>query len=474
MLDTHSTALHDADVRSFGRALRGELIRPGDADYDTARLVWNGMIDRYPALIARCADTADVVTSVNFARDHGLPLAVRGGGHNAAGNATVDGGLVIDLSAMRAVAVDPQARIARAQGGATLADLDAATQVYGLATPTGVVSATGVAGLTLSGGFGYLRRKHGLSCDNLVGAEVVLASGAVVRASADENPDLLWALRGGGGNFGVVTELAFQLHPVGPEVLFVLVMYPVEQVTTIAPAWRDFVAEAPDELSCNSFFLTIPPAPVYPVELHGRKVFGLFGMWSGAVAEGFDVIAPLRTFAEPLVDATSPMPYTVAQRIFDEVYPPYIHQRYWKSIYLNELSEEAIATMAEWSARAPSPMTLVDLWAMGGAINRMPADAAAFGNRDAPYWLVFNTTWIDPAEAEANIAWTRSFWEAMQPFSNGAVYLNFPGLGEEGEQMVRTSLGDNYERLAQLKAAYDPTNLFRLNQNIKPQALPAA
>jgi FAD/FMN-containing dehydrogenase len=327
---------------------------------------------------------------------------------------------------------------------------------------------TGIAGLTLSGGFGYLRRKHGLSCDNLVGAEVVLASGEVVRANASENAELLWALRGGGGNFGVVTELEFQLYPVGPEILFVLVMYPVEQTATLAPAWRDFMATAPDEFSCNSFFFTIPPAPVYPAELHGRKVFGLFGMWSGNVAEGLDVIAPIRTLAEPLLDATSPMLYTAAQSIFDEAYPPHVHQRYWKSIYLNELSEAAIATMAEWSARAPSPMSLVDLWAMGGAVSRVPADATAFANREAPYWLVFNTTWVDPADAEANIAWTRAFWEAMRPYSNGAVYLNFPGLGEEGETMVRASLGSNYERLARIKAAYDPTNLFQLNQNIKP------
>jgi FAD/FMN-containing dehydrogenase len=468
MIDITADTLRDEDVLSLQRSLSGELIQPGDAKYDEARLVWNGMIDRYPALIARCANTQDVVASVNFAREHALPLAVRGGGHNAAGNATCDGGLVIDLSTMRSVQVDPHARIARAQGGALLADLDAATQVYGLATPTGVVSATGIAGLTLSGGFGYLRRKHGLSCDNLVGAEVVLASGEVVRASESENSELLWALKGGGGNFGVVTTFEYQLHPVGPEVLFLLVMYPAEAAATAAAAWRDIVETAPDELSCNSFFFTIPAAPIYPPELHGRKVFGLFGMWSGDIAEGHDVIAPLRTLAEPLIDATSPMPYTVAQSIFDESYPPHVHQRYWKSIYLNDLSEEAIATIAEWSAQAPSPMSLVDIWAMGGAASRVPADATAFGSREAPYWLVFNTTWVDSADAEVNIAWTRAFWEAMRPFSNGAVYLNFPGLGEEGEQMVRASLGGNYERLARIKAAYDPANLFRLNQNIKP------
>jgi FAD/FMN-containing dehydrogenase len=474
MLDTTFSTLHDADVRLLQQTLHGALIRPGDADYDTARLVWNGMIDRYPALIARCADTADVVAGVNFARDHGLALAVRGGGHNAAGNATVDGGLVIDLSAMRAVAVDPEARIARAQGGATWADLDGATQAHGLATPGGAVSTTGVAGLTLGGGIGHLRRKYGLSCDNLVGAEVVLASGEVVRASATEHPDLLWGLRGGGGNFGVVTTFEFALHPVGPEILMVMVMYPVEQLATVMPAWRDFMATAPDELSCNGFLTSVPAVPIFPAELHGREVFGLSGIWCGDVAEGLAQVAALRRLAEPLLDATGPAPYAAAQAAVDALYPAHVLQHYWRSLYLRELSDGAMATMAAWMARRPSPMSMVDLWAMGGAASRVPADATAFGSRAAPFWLVFNTTWIDPAEAEANIAWTRGFSAAMQPFSNGAVYLNFPGLGEEGEQMVRASLGDNYERLAQLKAAYDPANLFKLNQNITPQATPAA
>jgi FAD/FMN-containing dehydrogenase len=467
----NATALRDEDVFSLKDNLRGELIQPGDAQYDLARRVWNGMIDRYPALIARCADTEDVIACVNFARDHKLPLAVRGGGHNAAGNATCDGGLVIDLSTMRAIVVDPQARTARAQGGATWADLDAATQAHGLATPGGAVSTTGIAGLTLGGGIGHLRRKHGLSCDNLMGAEVVLASGKVVRASATENADLLWGLRGGGGNFGVVTELEYALHPVGPEILFVLMMYPVEQAATVIPAWRDFMAIAPDELSCNGFFGSVPPAPMFPAELHGREVFGMSGMWCGDIAEGLEVIASLRQLAAPLLDATGPAPYVAAQSALDGLYPAHVLQHYWKSLYLHELNDAAIATMAVWMARSPSPMSIADLWAMGGAANRVPADATAFGSRAAPFWLVFNTTWLDPAEAEANIAWTRGFWEAMQPFSNGAVYLNFPGLGEEGEQMVRASMGGNYERLAQLKAAYDPTNLFHLNQNVKPVAM---
>jgi FAD/FMN-containing dehydrogenase len=467
-LDGGAELLGEASIMELAGALSGELIRPGDEEYDEARRLWNGMIDRRPALIARCRSTADVAACVNFARERGLLTAVRGGGHNAAGLASCDGGLVIDLSAMRAVAVDPTARVARAQGGATWADLDAATQAHGLATPGGAVSTTGIAGLTLSGGIGMLRRKHGLSCDNLVAVEIVTADGQVRAASEAEHPELFWAIRGGGGNFGVVTRLDYRLHPVGPEIFHLMVMYPQEQAATVVPAWRDFMATAPDELSCNGLFMSVPPAPIFPAAAHGRPVFAVAGIWSGAIAAGIEALALLRRLGEPLLDGSRVEPYVASQSGLDALFPAGALQYYWKSLYLNELSAEAVATLHAWSARRPSPMTLVDLWHMGGAAARVPADATAFGDRSAPYWLVINTTWANPADAEANITWARGLWEAMRPFSNGAVYLNFPGLQEEGEGMVRASHGRNYERLAAIKARYDGGNLFRLNQNIKP------
>lgn len=461
--------LEDQSVNSLAVRMRGELLTPANESYEEARKVWNGMIDRRPALIARCYDTVDVAHAIDFAREHDLLTAIRGGGHNAAGNATCDGGIMIDLSPMRAVSVDPERRTARAQGGATWAELDAATQVYGLATPGGAVSTTGIAGLTLSGGIGHLRRKHGLTIDNLLAVKIVTADGQVRTASAEENPDLFWALRGGGGNFGVVTEFEYRLHPVGPEVYFVMVMYPAAEAAQVVPAWRDYVATAPDELSCNGFFSAVPPAPMFPEAIHGREVFVVTGAYTGDLAAGEAVVAPLRNLATPLLDVSAPLPYSAVQSIVDPLFPHGQLQHYWKSISISNLSAEAIETARKFVAARPSPLSIIDFWAMGGAAARVPADATAFGDRSAAFWLVFNTTWVDPADAEANIAWTREFWQAMRPYSNGAVYLNFPGLGEEGEQMVRSSLGANYERLVQIKAKYDPDNFFRLNQNIKPQ-----
>jgi FAD/FMN-containing dehydrogenase len=360
-----TVTLDSATIDAFAAGLQGDLLRPDHPDYDSARRVWNGMIDKHPALIARCRSTADVVAAVNFACEHHLLLAVRGGGHNAAGNATCDDGLVIDLSPMRTIEVDPQARIAHAQGGATWADLDAATQVYGLATPGGAVSTTGIGGLTLGGGLGHLRRKHGLTIDSLRAVEIVTADGQVHTASATEHPDLFWALRGGGGNFGVMTSFTYDLHPVGPEVLAVLVIYPLEDAHRVMPAWRDVMRTAPDELSCNGFCSSVPPAPMFPEEIHGRPVFVCVGMYASDREEGLRVVQLLRELGTPLLDGTGPMPYSAVQSIFDPLFPAEQLQYYWKSLYISELTDEAIQTMITWSRKWPSPMSIVDLWAMG-------------------------------------------------------------------------------------------------------------
>lgn len=463
-------SLDQAAVREFEMRLSGALIRPGDSEYDESRHVWNGMIDRYPALIARCTGVSDVIAAVNFARQNNLLVAVRGGGHNVAGTATCDGGLVIDLSPMKGIQVDPANRTARAQAGVIWGELDRETQRFGLATPGGEVSETGIAGLTLSGGMGYLRRKHGLSCDNLLSVDIVTADGQFLTASATQHEDIFWAIRGGGGNFGVVTSFEFRLHPVGPEVMFLSVTYPVARAKELLPVWRDFMATAPDAFSSNAYFWTIPAAPVIPPELHGQRIVGFTGVYTGDVAEGERLVQPLRKLARPVLDRSGVLPYTVVQTLFDAYFPKGLHY-YWKSLYLNQLDEgTTVETLADWAIERPSEHTLIDIWAMGGAASRVPAEATAFGDRSAPFWLVFNSSWADPQDSDKNIAWTRAFWQAMQPYSPGGTYLNFPGLAEDRDhqQVVQASFGANYRRLAAVKTRYDPTNLFRLNQNIKP------
>jgi FAD/FMN-containing dehydrogenase len=463
-------ALDEQAFTSLQSRFHGALILPSDAAYHEARHVWNGMIDKYPALIARCADVEDVITAVNFAREHNLLVAVRGGGHNVAGSATCDGGLVIDLSSMRSVQVDPAAQLAFVQGGAIWADVDQATQAYGLATPGGLVSTTGVAGLTLGGGLSWLRGKYGLSCDNLVAADIVTADGTLRHASETENSDLLWGLRGGGGNFGVVTNFTFRLHPVGPTVACLMILYPEEQARELLAQWQRFMATAPDEFSSNAFFWAVPSDPSLPVEAHGQRVLGLAGMYVGPVEEGEKIFQPLRQLATPVLDLSMPLPYVVKQTAVDAFFPAGTLRYYWKSLYLNSLSAEVIDALATLSATRPSSLTMVDLWAMGGAVARVPAEATAFGDRSAPFWLVFNTNWADPAESGRNIEWTRDFWRKMQPFAREGIYMNFPGLNEEGNRLVQESHGVNYERLVALKNKYDPTNFFRLNQNIQPTA----
>ncbi len=466
------TELDPGAVHALAARFQGRIIRPLDADYDEARAVWNGMIDRYPALIARCASVDDVVATENFAREQRLLVAVRGGGHNVAGNATCDGGLVIDLSRMRRVEVDPGARIARVEGGATWGAVDAATQAYGLATPGGVFSRTGVAGLTLGGGYGWLRSTYGLSCDNLVAAQVVTADGRVLRASETKNRDLLWGLRGGGGNFGVVTEFEFQLHPVGPGVMFVFTLHDGsgDNMARALRFYRDFCASAPDAVNPIASCGVVPPHPeLYPVEIHGRPFTLLGALYAGPPEEGERALQPLRDFGAPLIDASGVRPYVEVQRAFDADYPDGMRY-YWKSLNLMRLDDAVIARIVAHARQQPSPLSTTDLWSVGGAMKRGDATRGAFHGRHAAFLLSPEANWEDPRDDEANIRWAREFVADMREFSDGGRYLNFAGFQEEGDAMIRGAFGPQYARLVALKRRYDPTNLFRLNQNIPPDA----
>jgi FAD/FMN-containing dehydrogenase len=459
--------LGESVIEEFASKLRGELLRPGDPGYEEARLVWNDLIDKHPALIARCAGVGDVIDSVNFARENDLLMAVRGGGHNVAGNAVCDGGLVVDLSPMRRIRVDPARLTARAEGGATWADLDRETQVFGLATPGGEVSETGIAGLTLGGGIGLLRRKYGLSCDNLLSAEVVSADGRLLTASNTENADLFWGIRGGGGNFGVVTTLEYRLHPVGPEVMAAAVMYPFERAAGLLSAWRDYTEQAPDEVTSEVLLWSIPDIPDFPEELRGEPTVVVAGMYAGPADIGERELQPLREFGTPVVDLSGLQPYTAAQSDFDAFFPEGLLY-YWKSLYLDHLDDELINAMVIHAGERPSPRTPLIVRHLGGAISRVPEDATAYGNRTASFNLSIDSTWEDPVESERNIAWTRAVWTKLRQFSNGGIYVNFAGFLEEGEELLQSAHGENYERLVALKTSYDPTNLFRLNHNIKP------
>jgi FAD/FMN-containing dehydrogenase len=445
----------------------GEVISPGHRRYDAARSVWNGMIDKRPAVIVRCADTDDVATAVRFASERDMPLAVRGGGHNVAGTAVCDDGLVVDLSALRTVRVDDSRRTVHVQGGATWADVDAATAPLGLATTGGVVSETGVAGLALNGGVSHQRRRDGMTVDNLVSAEVVLADGRRVRASADEHADLYWALRGGGGNFGVVTAFELRLHELGPEVFALNVAYPLEDARRVLAGWRDAVADAPDELTSAWLLWSLPVVDELPEQLRGLPYVGVAGMWAGDPAEGERAMQPLRELATPLVDMSGPVEYLDFQRSLDPFFPAG-RRYYWKALYLDGLSDAAVDATVERSEQRRSNDTLVIVRHCGGAISRVGAEETAFGDRSSEWMLSIDSTWHEPADDAANIAYTREFWDAMVPFSNGQTYFNFPGLLEDGDAEVRSSYGSNHDRLARVKAAYDPENRFRLNQNIRP------
>jgi len=461
------TALNEEALQAFTASLRGRTLWPGDAAYEEARAIWNGLIERKPALIVQCSGVADVVDAVNFAREQGLLLSIKAGGHNVAGNAVNDGGLVIDLSPMRGVHVDAASGTVRVQGGATWGDCDRETQLFGLAVPGGVVSTTGVAGLTLHGGVGHLRRKHGLSIDNLLSVEVVTADGQLRTASETENDDLFWAIRGAGSNFGVVTSFEFQAHPVGPQVMVAAVFYPLEDVRALLPTWRDFMLAAPDELSSLAICWSIPAHEPFPPELHGTPVFVVAAVYTGPVAAGEALVQPLRELAPPVVDLSGPWPWLGLQSGFDAMFPAG-QLRYWKSRAVAELSEAAIDEIADWADRRPTQLTDIVIWHHGGAISRVDETATAYAGRDAHFLVTGEASWTDPAQNDEAIRWGRGFWDAMGKHSTGGLYLNFPGLGEEKEALVQAGYGINYERLAKLKATYDPANLFNMNLNITP------
>lgn len=457
----------ERDIDGLEGRIHGALIRPRSPGYEEARRIWNGLIDRHPALIVRCGSEGDVATTVRFALDHGIELAVRGGGHNVAGRAISEGGLVVDLSPLRRVSVDARSRRALVAGGATLGDVNDATIPQRLAAPIGVVSDTGVAGLTLHGGYGWLSRRNGLALDNVLSARVVTADGRVHIASAEENPDLFWAIRGGGGNFGVVTSFEFRLHPVPDPVEFGLLIYPLDAAAQVLAAYRDHMPGAPDELGAIAVCWSAPPLPQLPEKLHGTPVLIVAAVWSGDPERADSALRPLRTAATPLADLTGPRSFADVQRFFDEDYPEG-RLYYWKSIYLPDLPDPFLAREIEHAARRPSPLSSLDFWALGGAVARVPENATAFAHRSSPFLLGIEANWIDPARTNDNIEWARAAYRDAQTHGGGAVYLNFPGFVEEGEAQVRAAYGMNFERLRQAKARYDPHNLFRGNFNVRP------
>ncbi len=461
--------LDEKAIRVFETEFKGNLILPDDELYKQERLVWNGMIDKRPAIIAGCVDDHDVINAINFARRHNLLLAVRGGGHNVAGLGTCDGGLVIDLSGLNEVVVDPDQRIATVSGGATWADVDRATQAFGLVTPGGVVSDTGVGGLTLGGGYGHLRNKYGLSCDNLIAADVVTADGKQVRASNSEKPELLWGLRGGGGNFGVVTRFEFKLYPLGPEVFMCLVFHPADNPETAVRFFRQFSQAAPDEVSALLFRGIIPEGTEdFPPEVHNQPFVAFMAVYAGDPEEGERILEPLRKFDDTLVDFSGKTSYKNVQSILDEDYPAHEMRYYWKSLNLQNLPDEAIGVFAEHASRQPSDYSTSDLWHVGKGIRRYGSEHGAFNGRHAAYLLNPEANWFNEEDDQANIEWVRSFLEAMKPFSAGGLYLNFAGFQEEGEALMKSAYSNHYKQLAALKKEYDPNNLFRLNHNILP------
>ena len=461
------TALEEASLQALAGRLRGDLIHAGHDGYEEARLVWNGLIDKRPCLIARCIGTGDVVDAINFARENDLLVAVRGGGHNVAGSAVCDAGLVIDCSLMKGIHIDPETRTAHVQPGADWGDLDKETQLHGLVTPGGQVSVTGVAGLTLGGGMGYLRRKWGLSCDNLLSVEIVTADGQVLTASEEENEDLFWAVRGGGGNFGVVTSFTFRLHPLGPEIYGVLTIYPFEEAASVLRNWRDFALQAPDEVTCDAYIWGMPPLPEVPAEMHWAPVVILAGMYAGPAEDGERLLQPVREMGTPMGDMSARQPYVAMQSDLDALFADG-QLYYWKSLFADRLSDEVIDEVVASAAEKPSPQCLFALRSLGGAMGRVPEDATAYGNRKALFNISIDNTWQDPARTDEMIGWTRATWATLRERTGGGVYINFAGFGEENDTLTRAAYGRNYERLRKVKAQYDPENLFRVNQNIKP------
>ena len=456
--------LTDTTVAAFKSALRGEVIVPGDAHYNDARKVYNGMIDRRPRLIAKCADVGDVIAAVNFGRDNGLPVSIRCGGHNAAGLGVCDDGLVIDLSPMRWVHVDPQKKTIRAGGGALWGDVDHAGFPFGLAVPAGFISTTGVGGLTLGGGIGHLTRHYGLTIDSILSVDMVLANGKFVIASAKENSDLFWAIRGGGGNFGVVTSFLYKAHPVHTQYAGPM-LYPLEDTVDVMKWYRKFIVNAPRELNGFFAFLVVPPAPPFPEHLHNQKMCGIVWAYSGNLKKGPSVFKPIRKFKTPALDMVGPIPNPVLNSMFDALYPSGL-QWYWKADFVKELSDEAIALHAEHGAKLPTMLSTMHMYPVDGAASRVKNDATAWAYRDAKWSSVIVGVDPDPAKKETITNWARDYWTALHPHSAGGAYVNF--MMDEGEERVKATYGKNYARLTKIKKKYDPSNVFRVNQNIKP------
>ena len=466
-MTTTTLRTSSTDLELLRGSLRGPVIGPDDEGYDAARAIWNGAIDRRPACVARCTGVADVVAAVRIARERGLLVAVRSGGHGVGGHALCDGGLVIDLSPMKGIRVDPEARTARAEAGVLWGELDRETQLHGLATVGGIVTHTGIAGLTLGGGIGWLMRKHGATVDNLLSVDLVTAEGELLTASGDENPDLFWGIRGGGGNFGVVTSFEYRLHPVGPTVLAGPIFHPFGDAREVLAFYREFIATAPDELTTIFEMSVAPPLPFLPEHMHGKPIVMVGACYAGAPEDGIDVVRPLKEFGTPTADLLEPKPYLALQSMFDPFVPHGWH-RYWKSVELPPLTDDAIDTLVDHSSAPTSPKAYTIVFQLGGALARVGEDEMAFSQRGTAHNVNINAVWTeDDPEGERHVAWARDFFDAMQAHAGGRVYVNF--LGEEGGSRVRQAYGArNYERLVELKRAYDPTNFFRLNQNIEP------
>jgi FAD/FMN-containing dehydrogenase len=446
-------------VEALRSSLRGEVIDPGHPGYHQARQVWNGLVDRRPAAMARCSNTKDVVAAVRVARDLRPPVSIRGGGHQVAGSALCDDGLVIDLSAMKRIAVDPQARTARAEGGVTWGELDAATQAFGLATPGGEVSTTGIAGFTLGGGMGLVMRTHGLACDSLRSVEIVTADGEVRRAAPDENPDLFWAIRGGGRGMGVVTSFEFQLHPLGPDVAVAQVFYPYEEAGRILREWPELAGAMPEDVTPELILWSVPPDPAIPSELHGSRTVIAVGLFAGPAREGEAVLDPLRRLGTPLFEASGIMPYVEIQSSVDALFPAG-GRYYMKSHFMDDVGPEAAAAILEWDALAPTPESLVVLRTLGGAVGRVTPQESAFPHRTAAYNLSIDAGWSDPALDHEAVAWARDAWDAMRPFATGGVYINFSGLDEEADELRDGVFGQSLARLKAVREAHDPEGLF--------------
>ena len=462
--------IDSARLEAFGAQFSGDLLTAGHAGYDAKRTVWNKMIDKKPGVIAVCSGVADVIKAVNFARENHLLVAVRGGGHSVAGYSVSDGGMVIDLSQMKSVRVDPETRTATVEGGATWLDVDRETQAFGLACAGGVVSDTGVGGLTLNGGLSWMRRNVGMSIDNLIGADMVLADGRFVHVSEDEHPDLFWAIRGGGGNFGIVTAFEFQLQELGPEVMFVACMYPREAAHEVMEFWVDFTSKAPKKITSDCIHWAVPAHPAFPEELHGRPVTVLAGMYAGPAEEGQKALQPLREVTTPVLDLSNVYPYQAVQQMFDPFLQKNTLQSYWKSLYLPGLPEGTRNRIISWAERLPAPQSLISIRHLGGALSEVPTGATAFGDRSGQFLLSIDTMWLDPEDDEANKQWTRNFFYDMKTGTNGQTYFNFTAIDGGEANLLPDSYGPNYERLVAVKTKYDPDNFFRLNANIRPKA----